>query len=192
MATNVTIAFTTGHLVETCRRFANLYIAMLPGIAVGVYLLVWIAQALAVKTLGLIIIAYAVMTLVRPQVLISKFAERSLQVPTGFANGVLTGLTGSQVMPLFPYMMSLDLDPSRLVQAINLAVTVASVFLAAGLIYAGIMTPELFAVSILAIAPAILGAELGTRLRAHIPATQFRSVVLYVLMATGLLLLVRS
>jgi len=192
MATNVTVAFTAGHFVETWRRFANLYVAMLPGIAVGVYLLMWIAQALAVKTLGLIVIAYAAMTLVRPQVLISKFAERGLQVPTGFANGVLTGLTGSQVMPLFPYMMSLDLDPSRLVQAINLAVTVASVFLAVGLIYAGIMTPELIGFSILAIVPAIVGTQLGTRLRSHIPASQFRSVVLYVLLATGFLLLVRA
>ena len=112
--------------------------------------------------------------------------------PDGFANGVLTGLTGSQVMPLFPYMMSLDLDPSRLVQAINLAVTVASVFLAIGLIYAGIMTPELMGVSILAIVPAIVGTQLGTQLRSHIPASQFRSVVLYVLLATGFLLLVRA
>lgn len=192
MATNVTVAFTAGHFPEISRRFASLYLSMLPGIAVGIYLLVWIAQSIAVKTLGLIIILYALMTLLRPQVLISKFAERALQVPTGFANGVLAGLTGSQVMPLFPYMMSLDLDPNRLVQAINLAVSVASVFLAIGLIWAGIMTPELLGISILAIVPAIGGAHLGSKLRLLIPAAQFRSVVLYVLLATGALLLIRS
>ena len=165
---------------------------MLPGIAMGIYLLVWIAQSVAVRTLGLIIIGYALITLYRPQLLISKTYERALQVPTGFANGVLTGLTGSQVMPLFPYMMALDLDPNRLVQAINLAVTLASVFLAVGLFSAGILTPELAAASVVAILPALAGVELGTRMRAHIPAAQFRSVVLYVLLATGFLLLVRS
>lgn len=192
MATNVTVAFTAGHFVETARRFANLYIAMLPGIAVGVCLLVWMAQAVAVRTLGIVVILYALMTLVRPQVLMSHVAERVLQIPTGFANGVLTGLTGSQVMPLFPYMMSLNLEPNRMVQAINLAVSIASVFLAVGLFSAGIMTPELMGASVLAILPAIAGVEVGSRIRTHIPASQFRSVVLYVLLATGLLLLVRS
>ncbi len=192
MATNVTVAFAAGHFVETVRRFANLYIAMLPGIAVGVCLLVWIAQAVAVRTLGIIVILYALMTLVRPQLLMSHVAERVLQIPTGFANGVLTGLTGSQVMPLFPYMMSLNLDPNRMVQAINLAVSIASVFLAVGLFSAGIMTPGLMGASVLAILPALAGVKIGSRIRTHIPASQFRSVVLYVLLATGLLLLVRS
>ncbi|NJO32569.1 MAG: sulfite exporter TauE/SafE family protein [Rhodospirillales bacterium] len=192
MATNVTVAFSAGHFAETTRRFANLYIAMLPGIAVGVCLLVWIAQAVAVRTLGVVIILYALMTLARPQILMSGVAERMLQIPTGFANGVLTGLTGSQVMPLFPYMMSLNLEPNRMVQAINLAVSIASVFLAVGLFSAGIMTPELMGASVLAILPAIAGVELGSRIRTHIPASQFRSVVLYVLLATGFLLLVRS
>jgi uncharacterized membrane protein YfcA len=158
----------------------------------GIYMLVWIAQTAAVRTLGLIVIGYALFTLLRPQLTMSKAYERVLQVPTGFANGVLTGLTGSQVMPLFPYMMALDLDPNRLVQAINLAVTLASVCLAVGLFSAGILTPEIAAASVLAIIPALVGVEIGTRVRAHIPAVQFRSVVLYVLFATGVLLLVRS
>ena len=191
MATNITVAFTAGHFVETVRRFANLYVAMLPGIAVGVCLLVWIAQSVAVRTLGIVVILYALMTLSRPQILISSMTERVLQIPTGFANGVLTGLTGSQVMPLFPYMMSLNLDPNRMVQAINIAVSIASVFLAIGLFSAGIMTPALIGASVLAILPAIAGVELGSKIRAYIPGSQFRSVVLYVLLTTGLLLLVR-
>jgi uncharacterized membrane protein YfcA len=192
MATNVSVAFTAGHFTEVARRFSRLYVAMLPGIAVGIYLLVWIAQSIAVRTLGVIIIGYALMTLCRPHLLLSKTYEHALQVPTGFANGVLTGLTGSQVMPLFPYMMALDLDPNRMVQAINLAVMLASVCLAAGLFSAGVLTPELAVASLLAVLPALVGVEFGNRMRAHIPAAQFRSVVLYVLLGTGALLLLRS
>jgi uncharacterized membrane protein YfcA len=192
MATNVTVALRAGHFTEIARRFSHLYVAMLPGIAIGICLLVWIAQSVAVRLLGLIVIGYALMTLFRPHLVMSRASERVLQVPTGFANGVLTGLTGSQVMPLFPYMMALDLDPGRLVQSINLAVSIASVCLAVGLFSAGIMTPALAAASLVAIAPTLAGVELGTRMRRHIPAEQFRSVVLYVLLATGLLLLLRS
>ncbi len=192
MATNVTVAFTAGHFTEIARRFSNLYLAMLPGIAIGVYLLAWIAQSIATRTLGIVIIAYALLSLLRPDLAISKTSERTLQMPTGFANGILTGLTGSQVMPLFPYMMAIELDPNRLVQAINLAVSLSSIVLAIGLFTAGIMTPALLGVSVLAIAPALAGVEIGTRMRRFIPASKFKAVVLYVLAATGFMLLIRS
>lgn len=191
MATNVSVAFSAGHLREIAQRFSSLYVAMLPGIALGIYLLLWISQSLAVKTLGLIIIGYATLTMLRPQFSISRSAERLLKIPTGFANGVLTGLTGSQVMPLFPYMMSLDLDPNRLVQAINLAVMLASVFLAVGLMAAGLITWPLFVLSLLAVLPALIGVELGSRARKKIPVSQFRNVVLTVLLLTGLLMIMR-
>jgi uncharacterized membrane protein YfcA len=191
MATNVSVACTAGHFGEISRRFAGLYLAMLPGIAVGICLLVWINQAIAVQALGIIIIAYVCLTVFRPQVIISGTLERALKVPTGFLNGVLTGLTGSQVMPLFPYMMSLNLDPNRMVQAINIAVLLASLLLAVGLMMAGIMTTNLLFISVLALGPALLGCELGNRARKLIPVAQFKSVVLAVLFATGALLVLR-
>jgi uncharacterized protein len=191
MATNVSVACTAGHFVETSRRFGSLYMAMLPGIAVGIYLLVWINQAIAVNALGVIIIGYVLLTTFRPKISLSPAFERALKMPTGFLNGVLTGLTGSQVMPLFPYMMSLNLEPGRLVQAINLAVLLASGLLAIGLVAAGIMTPQLLGVSVIALGPALTGCQLGTMARKHIPVDRFKSLVLFVLFVTGALLLVR-
>lgn len=191
MATNVAVALTTGHLNETVQRFRTLYIAMIPGIAVGLALLVWISQTMAVRTLGLLIVAYVGWTLLRPRMQLSSTAAVRLQFPVGFCNGVLTGLTGSQVMPLFPYMMSLDLDPGRLVQAINFAVLMCSVVLAAGLLATGIMTEALLGLSILAILPALLGVEAGARLRHLIPAEQFRSLVLWVLLLMGAAMILR-
>jgi uncharacterized membrane protein YfcA len=191
MATNVSLAFTTGHLVETARRFSNLYLAMIPGIAIGIYLLLWISPSVAVKTLGTIIIGYVALTLLRPRYSLSASLERLLQFPTGFLNGVLTGLTGSQVMPLLPYMMSLELDPNRMVQAINLAVMIASAAVACGLIATGVMTVQLLGISFIAIVPALLGAEIGARARKRIPVSQFRLGVLVVLLMMGTLMIVR-
>ena len=191
MATNVTVACTAGHFMETSRRFGSLYIAMLPGIALGVCLLVWVNQAVAVHALGLIIIAYVALTVFRPQFALSGALENALKIPTGFLNGVLTGLTGSQVMPLFPYMMALNLGPNRLVQAINLAVLLASVVLAIGLLAAGIMTSQLLAVSVIALAPALVGCQLGNKVRPYIPVDRFKALVLLVLFVTGALLVVR-
>ena len=103
----------------------------------------------------------------------------------------MTGLTGSQVMPLFPYMMSLDLDANRLVQAINFAVLMCSLVLAGGLIATGIMTPQLLGLSFLAVLPALTGVEIGSRLRRFIPADGFRRLVLLVLLLMGVSMILR-
>ncbi len=191
LATNVAVALTTGHLVETVRRFRTLYASMVPGIAVGIALLVWINQAVAVKTLGVLIVGYVAWTLLRPRMQLSRAAAFRLQLPVGFLNGMLTGLTGSQVMPLFPYMMSLNLDSDRLVQAINFAVLVCSLVLASGLIATGIMTPQLLGLSFLSVLPALSGVEIGSRLRKFIPAEEFRRLVLLVLLLMGVAMILR-
>jgi len=191
MATNVAVALTTGHLSETVRRFLSLYLAMIPGIAIGIGLLMWIDPAVAVKALGGIVIGYVVWTARRPSVQLSSLAAARLQVPTGLLNGVLTGLTGSQVMPLFPYMFALDLDSDRMVQAINFAVLICSVILGAGLLAAGIMTLPLLYLSLVAVLPALIGVRLGTWLRALIPAERFRGLVLTVLLVMGATMVLR-
>lgn len=53
--------------------------------------------------------------------LLSANWEKRLRVPTGFLTGFINGLTGSQVMPVLPYLFSLNLDIKTFVQAINFA-----------------------------------------------------------------------
>jgi uncharacterized protein len=178
MATNMSVALNSGHLFETWHRFKLLYVAMLPGIVAGVVLLMWIDQALSVTVLGVIIILYACIALARPNMVLPRSMERPLQIPVGFFNGVVTGLTGAQVMPLFPYMMSL-------------AVMLASTVLALALLATGILTPRLLAASCFAVAPALLGVEAGIRLRARIAPDRFKRIVLATLMLSGMLMLLR-
>jgi uncharacterized protein len=189
MATNVSIAVSGGHFVETLRRFKALYISMLPGICVGVGLLLWVNQSSAVHLLSVVIITYALLALFKPQVLLPKALQGPLQIPTGFLNGVMTGATGAQVMPLFPYMMALNLEPDRMVQAVNVAVLIASFALAVALSATGIMNAELFMVSLVAIVPALLGVEIGTRARRLLRPEQFKRISLLTLLLMGCMML---
>ena len=109
----------------------------------------------------------------------------------GLVNGVLTGLTGSQIMPLLPYMLSLKLYADRFVQAVNISVALASLVMGLGLAFAGLMTWTLAGVSMLGVVPAFFGVSIGNALRRHLPATAFRSLILLVLAAIGLGLVVR-
>jgi uncharacterized protein len=191
MATNIGVAVTTGHMKETLRTFARMYIAIIPGVIVGVCLLVWINQWLATRVLGVTIITYAALSLAKPNLILPPAWHQRLQVPTGFANGILSGLTGSQVMPLWPYMMALQLPPDRMVQAVNFAVLITSLLLAGGLFTTGLMTWRLLALSVIAVAPALCGVATGIKARTMISERRFRSTVLIILGAMGALMLAR-
>jgi uncharacterized membrane protein YfcA len=109
-----------------------------------------------------------------------------MQLPAGLLNGFLTGLTGSQIVPLLPYMLSLKLDPDRFVQAVNIAVVTASVILFLALIYSGLMTRHLAMISAIGVVPGLLGVYLGNSMRTRIGSQAFRKVVLFTLLAMGL------
>jgi hypothetical protein len=162
-----------------------LYLATLPGIGVGIVLLGWVDQAVATRVLGVLIVLYALMTLLRPSFSLPKSLERPFQIPVGLVNGVLTGLTGSQVMPLMPYMLSVRMEADQLVQAVNIAVITASVFLAVGLLSSGLMSPPSLVLSAAAVVPALLGVEIGNKIRRYIPKEALRILILAVLALIG-------
>ena len=192
MASNLAVLFTTGSLGRSLRKFWPLYVATLPGILCGIYLLMWADKRVPTQVLGVIICAYTILALLRPNLSLSPKIARSAQLPVGFSNGLLTGFTGSQVMPLMPYMLALDLDPALFVQAVNIAVVIASAFLGVGLWMTGLMAAPELSLSVLAIAPALLGVQLGNWSRRHIPASQFKSIVLAVLLLIGFSLALRA
>jgi uncharacterized membrane protein YfcA len=192
MASNVLVLCSVGHFREMLCRFWRLYASTLPGIVIGIALLVWIDQRTSSRVLGLLISLYAIFTLKAPAFSLEERTERAAQIPVGLLNGLCTGLTGSQVMPLMPYMLAVKLDTNCFVQAVNLAVITASIFLAIGLMSAGVMSVPALALSALAVVPALTGVHVGNWARHHIPATGYRSLVLVLLFAIGCTLILRS
>ena len=192
MASNVAVLFTTGSLKRSFRTFWPLYLATLPGIFCGVFLLALADKRIPTQVLGIIICAYAIQALLRPALALSPKKARAAQIPVGLLNGLFTGFTGSQVMPLMPYMLALNLEPKFFVQAVNIAVVIASVFLGLGLWLTGQMSAPDLTISSAAIAPALLGVHLGSWARLHLPASQFKSIVLAVLLLIGFSLALRA
>ena len=140
MASNAAVLCTTGSLAAALKRFWPLYIATLPGIFLGAALLAVVDKRIPTQILGIVISAYSIQAWLKPSFTLRPGFSRAVQVPVGLINGLLTGLTGSQVMPLMPYMMALRLEPGLFVQAINIAVVIASAFLGLGLWATGTMS----------------------------------------------------
>lgn len=191
MATNVVVALTAGHLREALKFMWPFYAAILPGVAAGLTLMLLVEQRVAVAGLGAIMILYSVFSLAKPAVIIPARWQSPLKVPAGFLNGVVTGLTGSQVMPLLPYVLGLHLAPSLSVQVVNLAVIVSTVVVGIGLAAGGLLSATLLWLSCVAVVPAVAGTALGSYLRALLPVESFRAVTLAVLAAMGASMIVR-
>jgi uncharacterized membrane protein YfcA len=190
MASNLAVMWSAGHFRETAEKFAYFYVSTIPGVCAGIFALTYVEQRSAEMFLGFLIVSYSLYSAFRPPLFLAERFQQPLQIPAGFLNGFFTGLTGSQVLPLLPYMLSLKLDPDRFVQAVNLSVMLSAGIMVIMLLISGIMSWAGLGFSILCIAPALIGIAIGTRVRRLIPSTHFRMVVLIILGIIGMFLII--
>jgi len=192
LASNLIVMIESRRFGEAIRRFWRLLLFAIPGIALGLGLLAWLDQRHAALALGLVLAAYALFALRNPHLTLPPGWEKPLAPVTGFLTGVFNGLTGSQVMPVLPYLMALRLDRDLFVQAINCSFTFSSLVMAAGLSKIGLMTWETAAVSAGGLIPVYVGVTLGGFIRRRLDADIFRKLVLLMLLAGGAVLVARG
>ncbi len=186
LASNAIVMIEAGHFRETVRRFWPLFLAAAPGLVIGLTLLVWIEQAEAAAVLGLVLVVYVAFAFANPHLTLPARLERPLAPVVGLLTGTVNGLTGSQVMPVLPYLLAIKLDPNRFVQAINCSFTFSSLIMAAGLTQIGLMTLETAVGSVLGILPVYLGIKAGRLFGRWLSPDMFRNLVLLLLLILGL------
>jgi len=148
--------------------------------------------ALLSALLGLLLVAYALASLSGWRFTVRREQEPWLGPLLGTINGVLTGMTGSFVVPGVLYLQALGLPRDQLVQAMGILFTVSTGALAVALGGHDLLSAELGVVSGAAVLPAVLGMVLGQRLRRGLPERRFRQIFFLALLALGTLIMVRS
>lgn len=191
VCSNILVMIDAGGFLAALRRFWPVYLASLPGLAVGLWGLDRMDGAGAAAVLGIVMIGYTLYALARPAMRLPPRVERPLTAPAGFLTGVINGLTGSQVMPILPYMMALGLAPGLFIQAINISFTLSSGVMAAGLTGLGLFTVMALWMSGLGLIPMVAGIWIGGRVRRWLKPDAFRRVILLCLLALGIMLIVR-
>ena len=192
VASNIIVQIEVGHFRESVRRFWPMEVAAMIGVVIGLMLLTWMEARAAGAALGVVLFVYGLFALKTPNLTLPPHLEKLLGPVTGLATGVINGLTGSQLMPVLPYLMALHLDRERFVQAINCSFTASSIVMAAGLSQIGLMNVETALISTIGIVPVWIGLKLGGNIRRGLSPDLFRKLVIYMLMASGVLLLARA
>jgi uncharacterized protein len=151
---------------------------MLLGICVGVWagggLLTADGGAQASIGLGAVLALYGLLGLTSVEFSVSTRLEPWLSPLIGAITGVVTAATGVYMIPSAPYLQAIGLKKDALVQALGLSFTVSTLALAASLVRDGALQISVAGVSLLALAPALLGMVLGQSVRARVRPETFR------------------
>jgi uncharacterized membrane protein YfcA len=199
LAANLSLARELGRdgLRSCVRRFWPYVLAATVGTLVGTALLDVVPTRPLSGLLGAFTLGYALLNQRRLPVpgraRLGEFCveDPSTSAAVGLVSGVVFGASNVAVQ-VVAYVDALDLDRETFVGVLSMVlvgVSTVRVGAAAGL---GLYTPDLFALSLLAAVPGLLGVAAGERLRARLPEAAVSAGVLAVLVVVGLRLLARA
>ena len=192
VVSNLIVMRDAGHFRATLIQFRLMYAAAPVGIFIGLALLMWLDPTISSAILGLVLIIYGVITITQPAFRLPTALARRLEIPVGFTTGLVNGITGSQVMPVLPYLLSLPLERNVFIQAINISFTISSVVFAIGLAWLGLFTVDTTQISFVGLVAMLVGLKLGIPIRRRLPQSSFRRAVLGLLVLLGAGLVLRS
>jgi uncharacterized protein len=159
---------------------------------IGASALTRVDVSLLSALLGMLLVVYSLLSLSGLRGSIPRRSEAWAGPIVGTINGVLTGMTGSFVVPGILYLQAIGLPRDMLIQAMGILFTASTVALAVALGGRNLLTFELGAISTAAVLPAIAGMILGQRLRQRLSEIAFRRVFFLSLLALGAHIVARS
>ncbi len=189
--TNVWQGLAGGNFKKLLKRIWPLLLAACPAIWVGAGVLARADALRMAAILGLMIFIYAVLALMRVTVPAPGHHERWMSPLIGASTGIVTGLTGSFVMPAVLYLQALKLNRNELVQAMGISFSVSTFVLGLSLAGHSLLPANLGLLSAGALVPAVAGMMLGAWVRNHMSEERFRQVFFFALALLGAWLALR-
>jgi len=192
LVTNVWQAVVGGHGRVILKRLWPFLATAGVTIWIGALALTRVDLALLSALLGGLIVIYAGLSLTRPHFTVAPKQEPWLGPLLGATNGVLTGMTGSFVVPGVMYLQALGLPRDMLIQAMGILFLISTAALGIALGGNGLMTGEESILSFLAVAPALIGMVAGRKIRKCLSEDRFRRVFFSGLLVVGAYIVFRA
>ncbi len=191
LSSNIMVMIEAGRFFEALKRFWILYLSALPGLLLGIWILGNSQNQSPKVILGAVMLIYGIWALKNKLLLLSENKEKQLMVPVGLLSGLVNGVTGSQIMPIMPYLLSVKMDRDLFVQTINSSFTFSTIIMIIGLGKLGLITTSVISISAIGILPVAVGIFLGGQLRKRVADETYRKMVLILLIILGCTLVIR-
>ncbi len=157
----------------------RLWMFLLPAclaVAIGGLALTRVELGLLTALLGALLAVYAAANLAGLRLRLRPAAEAWAGPLAGVVNGLLTGMTGSFVVPGVLYLQALGLPRAQLLQAMGILFTLSTLALGFTLHGSRLLTLELGALSALGLVPALAGMAAGRAAGRRLSEPAFRRI----------------
>ncbi|MCP3926211.1 MAG: sulfite exporter TauE/SafE family protein [Desulfobacterales bacterium] len=191
LSSNIMVMIEAGRFFEAFKRFWPLYLGALPGLLLGIWILGTTQNQSPKVILGTVMLIYGIWALKNKLLQLSKSKERRLMAPIGLLSGLVNGVTGSQIMPIMPYLLSVKMDRDLFVQTINSSFTFSTIIMIIGLGKLGLVTTSIISISAMGILPVAVGIFFGGQLRKRVADETYRKMVLILLVVLGCTLIIK-
>ena len=190
--TNSYQAFVGGHAGVILQRIWPFILIATTTVWLGATALTRVDLDVLTALLGFLLIAYGGLNIVGIRFVIPAHSEGWTGLVFGAANGILTGMTGSFVVPGVMYLQGIGLSRDMLVQAMGMLFTASTAALAFALGTNALLSTELGIVSFLAVAPSLIGMWAGQNLRQRLSELQFRRALFIGIVLLGIYILISA
>lgn len=190
--TNIHQGLLSGHLKVVIQRSWSFLAATFCTVWVGASFITQVNIRILSALLGIILLIYAAIGLTARRIPKPGKAEPWLSPIIGALNGLLTGLTGSSVIPGVLYLQSLGLSRDLLIQTMGILFLTSTTTLAFALKKNDLLTLDLLLLSALAFLPAFIGMRLGIYIRNNISEDLFRKLFFIFMLLLGIYIIGRS
>ena len=192
LVTNLWQAVVGGHAQGILSRLWPFLVMATVTVWIGVAALTRLPPAVLTALLGALLVAYAGVNLGGVRLAIPTRYEAWAGPLMGAANGVLTGMTGSFVVPGVMFLHAIGLSRDVLIQAMGMLFTASTVALAAALQQAHVLTVAHGVLSTAAVFPAMVGMIGGQRIRQRLSEQRFRTVFFVALLVLGVYIMTNA
>lgn len=183
--TNVWQALAGEKTRETFLRIWPFLLAACATVGVGAAALTRLDHQWLSVLLGVLLIIYALVSFSGFRLSIGPRYSHWVGVGIGVVNGVLTGMTGSFVVPGVIYLQAIGLSRDALIQAMGMLFSTSTLTLAIAMQNSSLLTMEYGLVSCAGLIPVAIGMMAGQRIRRNLSEQRFRMVFFSALLMLG-------
>jgi len=185
IVTNIWQAFSGPYFKDILKRM-GLYFAVATGsILLSSSFITQIDVNWLTGLLGAVLCVFAISRLLSFEIKVARKHERVLSIVLGFINGMLTGFTGSFMVPSVLYMQALGFGKDMLVQAMGVFFALSTITLTVSLGRNGLISTDDALLSTLALVPSFAGIYAGRWTRDRIDESYFQRIFLAGVLVLG-------
>ena len=192
LLTNIWQAVSGGYLAPLLKRLGPMLVTIAIGVMAGTALLAMVPGPPLAVLLGALLILYAAFGLFELTPPPVGRHEVWFGPVLGAFNGIITGLTGTFIMPGLVYLEALRLQRAEMRQAMGILFAFSTAVLGLGLTRVALLDQPLAIVSAAAVVPAFLGMAIGQRISDRLSNHAFRKAFFVGLIGVAIVLVIRN